>query len=228
MLEPRESFTIDELMEIFDHAGCPVVGLGLGEDSDGSKVYLAPEDEKIPWVAILGAEQPFYEWMLLSVIETIQPATDHYRFSSEWNKNHHHSQMWVEEEIAEDDDETIVTSVVLGKSLFFFGGITADYLGYLIYMFHDDVSEALEVVAELETMPRLDAVADVRGPIGVDSSAEGFPAALHSYLANVPGTSAREIARALGVPKHEVNHVLYKNPDLFALEAGQPPRWRIR
>jgi len=185
MLEPRESFTIDELMEIFDDAGRPVVGLGLGEDSDGSRVFLAPEDEETPWSALLGAKQTFYEWMLLSVIEPIQPATDPYRFSSEWNRSHHHSQMWVEEEIAEHDDETIVTSVVLGKSLSFFGGITAEYLGYLFYMFRDDVSEAFEVVAELESMPRLDTALDARRPIKVDPAAEGLSGVL--YLGAVPG-----------------------------------------
>ena len=50
---------------------------------------------------------------------------------------------------------------------------------------------------------------------------------ISKILQSKPGSQAKEIRAALGVPKATINSVLYASSDLFACTEEVPPRWRL-
>ena len=58
-------------------------------------------------------------------------------------------------------------------------------------------------------------------------SGEKLASLLVSYLAAHPGSSARQVAVALGVEKSRVNAILYGRKSVFVPEGGSPPQWSV-
>ena len=123
-------------------------------------------------------------------------------------------------EIQRDDDGDPL--LIANSAIYFDGGVTSEHVRRRIAFWLDDVVEMFQTYESDD-----DAIIP---EIPVDNIGEMSTTEQIAWIlgADLIHRSARQIATFLMKEKHEVNSALYRSPDKFISDAGQPPRWTVR
>lgn len=228
MREVREYFTAEELVEIMSGVGLEV-RLEIDDEGDVMMRFSnGGQENELFWHAYLGAERPFYDYVLL--ISGRFAPVDPYHFANWWNHDHVFSTAVSVDVIDDDndadedggeDEERDDPFVSLRFGLTFDGGVTVEHLGHVLRQWHDDVCDFLD--------PDLIQVEEDAGePDPEIGDGLTLEQSVEAVLRIRSGRSAREIGRILDVKKHLVNRVLYAGTETFEMQPGQPPRWALK
>lgn len=212
-----ETFTADEIAEIVHELGLPA----QVETDANQYVVIEVKSEDFEWGILLGERGPFFTSVVLTAKTSIdeEPLT----YANDWNLSHIAPIVVFDDPASESPfiDEDGKSFVMIYWRIYFWSGVSKEYLSNSIASFHEDVCEllGLEIVDE-ETDD--DAVSvPVRGEHDpIDRLLQ-----IQLELRLRAPQSSRELARSLKTTKYEVNNVLYHQPELFEKEGTSPPMW---
>jgi hypothetical protein len=212
-----ETFTAEEIAEI-------VHELGLPAELEMDENYFATievKSEDFEWGILLGERGPFFTSVVLTAKKSIDE--EPLAYANDWNLSHIAPIVVFDNPASESPfvDEEGKSFVMIYWRIYFWSGVSKEYLSNSIASFHEDVCEllGLEMVGE-------EADDDVVS-VPVRGEHEPIDRLLQIQLElrlRAP-QSSRELARSLKTTKYEVNNVLYHQPELFEKEGTSPPMW---
>jgi len=212
-----ETFTSDEIAEIVHELGLPAEV----ETDANQYVVIEVKSEDFEWGILLGERGPFFTSVVLTAKTSIDE--EPLAYANDWNLSHIAPIVVFDDPASESPfvDEDGKSFVMLYWRIYFWSGVSKEYLSNSIASFHEDVCEllGLELVDE-------EAVNDVVS-VPVRGEHEPIDRVLQIQLElrlRAP-QSSRELARSLKTTKYEVNNVLYHQPELFEKEGTSPPMW---
>ena len=212
-----ETFTAEEIAEI-------VHELGLPAELEMDENYFATievKSEDFEWGILLGERGPFFTSVVLMAKNSIDE--DPLTYANDWNLSHIAPIVVFDNPASESPfvDEDGKSIVMMYWRIYFWSGVSKEYLSDSIASFHEDVCELLGLEMIEEDADDNDASLPVRG------EHEPIDRLLQIQLElrlRAP-QSSRELARSLKTTKYEVNNVLYHQPELFEKEGTSPPMW---
>ena len=212
-----ETFTAEEIAEI-------VHELGLPAELEMDENYFATievKSEDFEWGILLGEQGPFFTSVVLMAKNSIDE--DPLTYANDWNLSHIAPIVVFDNPASESPfiDEDGKSIVMMYWRIYFWSGVSKEYLSDSIASFHEDVCELLGLEMIEEDADDNDASLPVRG------EHEPIDRLLQIQLElrlRAP-QSSRELARSLKTTKYEVNNVLYHQPELFEKEGTSPPMW---
>ena len=212
-----ETFTAEEIAEI-------VHELGLPAELEMDENYFATievKSEDFEWGILLGEQGPFFTSVVLMAKNSIDE--DPLTYANDWNLSHIAPIVVFDNPASESPfiDEDGKSIVMMYWRIYFWSGVSKEYLSDSIASFHEDVCELLGLEMIEEDAEGNDASLPVRG------EHEPIDRLLQIQLElrlRAP-QSSRELARSLKTTKYEVNNVLYHQPELFEKEGTSPPMW---
>ena len=227
MPDAREYFTAEEIAEIIRKIDVDAEVVTEEHEVDGPEVHIDCESGDVSWWIHLGSARPFYGSMILNGFTTVE--NDPHHFVNDWNVDHPISTAMV---FNDEENDTVLQLndgeflVNIRRYISFSGMVTSEHLEYTLLLFHDDVCElhGVENIDENEDVSEEKPTQRAMGAAVSDIILEG----IHTLLELKGPLTSRAIARESGVPKHEVNQLLYKNIDQFVRHADQPPKWESR
>ena len=212
-----ETFTADEIAEIVHELGLPA----QVETDTNQYVVIEVKSEDFEWGILLGERGPFFTSVVLTAKTSIdeEPLT----YANDWNLSHIAPIVVFDDPASESPfiDEDGKSFVMIYWRIYFWSGVSKEYLSNSIASFHEDVCEllGLEMIEE---------EAD-DGAVSVPVRGEHDPIdrllQIQLELRLRAPQSSRELARSLKTTKYEVNNVLYHQPELFEKEGTSPPMW---
>jgi len=212
-----ETFTAEEIAEI-------VHELGLPAELEMDENYFATievKSEDFEWGILLGEQGPFFTSVVLMAKNSIDE--DPLTYANDWNLSHIAPIVVFDNPASESPfiDEDGKSIVMMYWRIYFWSGVSKEYLSDSIASFHEDVCELLGLEMIEEDADDNDVFLPVRG------EHEPIDRLLQIQLElrlRAP-QSSRELARSLKTTKYEVNNVLYHQPELFEKEGTSPPMW---
>ncbi len=212
-----ETFTAEEIAEI-------VHELGLPAELEMDENYFATievKSEDFEWGILLGERGPFFTSVVLTAKKSIDE--EPLAYANDWNLSHIAPIVVFDNPASESPfvDEDGKSIVMMYWRIYFWSGVSKEYLSDSIASFHEDVCELLGLEMIDEDADDNDVSLPVRG------EHEPIDRLLQIQLElrlRAP-QSSRELARSLKTTKYEVNNVLYHQPELFEKEGTSPPMW---
>ena len=212
-----ETFTADEIAEIVHELGLPA----QVETDANQYVVIEVKSEDFEWGILLGERGPFFTSVVLTAKTSIdeEPLT----YANDWNLSHIAPIVVFDDPASESPfiDEDGKSFVMIYWRIYFWSGVSKEYLSNSIASFHEDVCELLG----LEMVN--DEADDDAVSVPVRGEHEPIDRVIQIQLElrlRAP-QSSRELARSLKTTKYEVNNVLYHQPELFEKEGTSPPMW---
>jgi len=210
-----ETFTAEEIAEI-------VHELGLPAELEMDENYFATievKSEDFEWGILLGERGPFFTSVVLTAKKSIDE--EPLAYANDWNLSHIAPIVVFDDPASESPfvDEDGKSIVMMYWRIYFWSGVSKEYLSDSIASFHEDVCEllGLEMIDE-------DAD-DVSLPVRGEHEPIDRLLQIQLELRLRAPQSSRELARSLKTTKYEVNNVLYHQPELFEKEGTSPPMW---
>jgi hypothetical protein len=144
-------------------------------------------------------------------------------YANDWNLSHIAPIVVFDNPASESPfvDEDGKSIVMMYWRIYFWSGVSKEYLSDSIASFHEDVCELLGLEMIDEDADDNDVSLPMRG------EHEPIDRLLQIQLElrlRAP-QSSRELARSLKTTKYEVNNVLYHQQELFEKEGTSPPMW---
>ena len=215
-----ETFTAEEIAEIVHELGLPA----QVETDTNQYVVIEVKSEDFEWGILLGERGPFFTSVVLTAKKSIDE--EPLAYANDWNLSHIAPIVVFDNPASESPfiDEDGKSIVMMYWRIYFWSGVSKEYLSDSIASFHEDVCELLGLEMIEEDADDNDASLPVRG------EHEPIDRLLQIQLElrlRAP-QSSRELARSLKTTKYEVNNVLYHQPELFEKEGTSPPMWSNR
>ena len=212
-----ETFTAEEIAEIVHELGLPAEV----ETDTNQYVVIEVKSEDFEWGILLGERGPFFTSVVLTAKKSIdeEPLT----YANDWNLSHIAPIVVFDNPASESPfvDEDGKSIVMIYWRIYFWSGVSKEYLSDSIASFHEDVCEllGLEMIGD-------DADDDnVSAPVRGEHDPIDRLLQIQLELRLRAPQSSRELARSLKTTKYEVNNVLYHQSDLFEKEGTSPPMW---
>jgi hypothetical protein len=213
-----ETFTAEEIAEIVHELGLPAE-IEVDEDQ-GVAIDVMTDD--FQWKILLGDRGPFFNSIVITTTRAIDE--EPLGYANDWNISHVATVVVVDNPATEspfvDVDGKLL--VMMFWRIYFWSGVTKEYLSDTIALFHEEVCEFLgleEFVDEDEDD------ADVFIPVRGEHEPIDRLLQIQLELRLRAPQSSRELARSLKTTKYEVNNVLYHQQELFEKEGTSPPMW---
>ena len=212
-----ETFTAEEIAEIVHELGLPAE-LQMDENNFAT---IEVKSEDFEWGILLGERGPFFTSVVLTAKNSID--VEPLAYANDWNLSHIAPIVVFDNPASESPfvDEDGKSIVMMYWRIYFWSGVSKEYLSDSIASFHEDVCELLGLEMIDEDADDNDVSLPVRG------EHEPIDRLLQIQLElrlRAP-QSSRELARSLKTTKYEVNNVLYHQPELFEKEGTSPPMW---
>ena len=213
-----ETFTAEEIAEIVHELGLPAE-IEVDEDQ-GVSVEVKADD--FAWKIDLGERGPFFDSIVLASYKAIDE--EPLAYANAWNISHVATVVVLDNPATESPfvDEDGKSFVMMFWRIYFWSGVSREYLSDTIATFHEEVCEFLgleEFINEDEDDT------DVSIPVGGEHEPIDRLLQIQLELRLRAPQSSRELARSLKTTKYEVNNVLYHQPELFEKEGTSPPMW---
>ena len=212
-----ETFTAEEIAEIVHELGLPAEV----ETDTNQYVVIEVKSEDFEWGILLGERGPFFTSVVLTAKKSIdeEPLT----YANDWNLSHIAPIVVFDNPASESPfvDEDGKSIVMIYWRIYFWSGVSKEYLSDSIASFHEDVCEllGLEMIGD-------DADDDnVSAPVRGEHDPIDRLLQIQLELRLRAPQSSRELARSLKTTKYELNNVLYHQPELFEKTGTSPPMW---
>ena len=213
-----ETFTAEEIAEIVHELGLPA----QVETDANQYVVIEVKSEDFEWGILLGERGPFFTSVVLTAKKSIDE--EPLAYANDWNLSHIAPIVVFDNPASESPfvDEDGKSIVMMYWRIYFWSGVSKEYLSDTIALFHEEVCEFLgleEFIDEDED--------DEQVSVPVRGEHEPIDRLLQIQLElrlRAP-QSSRELARSLKTTKYEVNNVLYHQSELFEKEGTSPPMW---
>ena len=212
-----ETFTAEEIAEIVHELGLPA----QVETDANQYVVIEVKSEDFEWGILLGERGPFFTSVVLTAKKSIDE--EPLAYANDWNLSHIAPIVVFDDPASESPfvDEDGKSFVMMYWRIYFWSGVSKEYLSNSIASFHEDVCELLGLEMVEDEADDDDVSVLVRG------EHEPIDRLLQIQLElrlRAP-QSSRELARSLKTTKYEVNNVLYHQPELFEKAGTSPPMW---
>ena len=212
-----ETFTAEEIAEIVHELGLPA----QVETDANQYVVIEVKSEDFEWGILLGERGPFFTSVVLTAKTSIdeEPLT----YANDWNLSHIAPIVVFDDPASESPfiDEDGKSFVMIYWRIYFWSGVSKEYLSNSIASFHEDVCELLGL--EMVNDEADDDAVSV--PVRGEHDPIDRLLQIQLELRLRAPQSSRELARSLKTTKYEVNNVLYHQPELFEKEGTSPPMW---
>ena len=214
-----ETFTAEEIAEIVHELNLPAE-IEVDENQ-GVSVEVKADD--FQWHVLLGERGPFFNSIILTATKAIEE--EPLGYANDWNISHVATAVVLDNPATESPfvDGEGKSFVMMFWRIYFWSGVSREYLSDTIATFHEEVCEFLG----LEEF--VDDDEDVNDDESVPVRGEHEPIdrvlQIQLELRLRAPQSSRELARSLKTTKYEVNNVLYHQPELFEKEGTSPPMW---
>ena len=212
-----ETFTAEEIAEIVHELGLPA----QVETDTNQYVVIEVKSEDFEWGILLGERGPFFTSVVLTAKKSIDE--EPLAYANDWNLSHIAPIVVFDDPASESPfvDEDGKSFVMIYWRIYFWSGVSKEYLSNSIASFHEDVCELLGLEMIEEEADDDDVSVPVRGEHDpIDRLLQ-----IQLELRLRAPQSSRELARSLKTTKYEVNNVLYHQPELFEKEGTSPPMW---
>ncbi|MDA0298347.1 MAG: hypothetical protein O3A54_06620, partial [Actinobacteria bacterium] len=179
------------------------------------------KSEDFEWGILLGERGPFFTSVVLTAKKSIDE--EPLAYANDWNLSHIAPIVVFDDPASESPfvDEDGKSFVMIYWRIYFWSGVSKEYLSNSIASFHEDVCELLGLEMVDDEADDDDVSVPVRGEHDpIDRLLQ-----IQLELRLRAPQSSRELARALKTTKYEVNNVLYHQPELFEKEGTSPPMW---
>ena len=212
-----ETFTADEIAEIVHELGLPA----QVETDTNQYVVIEVKSEDFEWGILLGERGPFFTSVVLTAKKSIDE--EPLAYANDWNLSHIAPIVVFDDPASESPfvDEDGKSFVMIYWRIYFWSGVSKEYLSNSIASFHEDVCELLG----LEMVDDEADDDDVSVPVRSEHDPIDRLLQIQLELRLRAPQSSRELARSLKTTKYEVNNVLYHQPELFEKEGTSPPMW---
>ena len=212
-----ETFTAEEIPEIVHELGLPA----QVETDANQYVVIEVKSEDFEWGILLGERGPFFTSVVLTAKKSIDE--EPLAYANDWNLSHIAPIVVFDDPASESPfvDEDGKSFVMIYWRIYFWSGVSKEYLSNSIASFHEDVCELLG----LEMVDDEADDDDVSVPVRGEHEPIDRLLQIQLELRLRAPQSSRELARALKTTKYEVNNVLYHQPELFEKEGTSPPLW---
>ena len=212
-----ETFTADEIAEIVHELGLPA----QVETDANQYVVIEVKSEDFEWGILLGERGPFFTSVVLTAKKSIEE--EPLGFANDWNLSHIAPIVVFDDPASESPfvDEDGKSFVMIYWRIYFWSGVSKEYLSDSIASFHEDVCELLGL--EMVNDEADDDAVSV--PVRGEHDPIDRVLQIQLELRLRAPQSSRELARSLKTTKYEVNNVLYHQPELFEKEGTSPPMW---
>ena len=212
-----ETFTAEEIAEIVHELGLPAEV----ETDTNQYVVIEVKSEDFEWGILLGERGPFFTSVVLTAKKSIdeEPLT----YANDWNLSHIAPIVVFDNPASESPfiDEDGKSIVMMYWRIYFWSGVSKEYLSNSIASFHEDVCELLG----LEMVDDEADDDDVSVPVRGEHEPIDRLLQIQLELRLRAPQSSRELARSLKTTKYELNNVLYHQPELFEKTGTSPPMW---
>ena len=212
-----ETFTAEEIAEIVHELGLPA----QVETDANQYVVIEVKSEDFEWGILLGERGPFFTSVVLTAKKSIDE--EPLSYANDWNLSHIAPIVVFDDPASESSfvDEDGKSFVMIYWRIYFWSGVSKEYLSNSIASFHEDVCELLG----LEMIEDEADDDDVSVPVRGEHEPIDRLLQIQLELRLRAPQSSRELARSLKTTKYEVNNVLYHQPELFEKEGTSPPMW---
>ena len=212
-----ETFTADEIAEIVHELGLPA----QVETDTNQYVVIEVKSEDFEWGILLGERGPFFTSVVLTAKKSIDE--EPLAYANDWNLSHIAPIVVFDDPASESPfvDEDGKSFVMIYWRIYFWSGVSKEYLSNSIASFHEDVCELLG----LEMVDDEADDDDVSVPVRGEHEPIDRLLQIQLELRLRAPQSSRELARSLKTTKYEVNNVLYHQPELFEKAGTSPPMW---
>ena len=212
-----ETFTADEIAEIVHELGLPA----QVETDANQYVVIEVKSEDFEWGILLGERGPFFTSVVLTAKKSIDE--EPLAYANDWNLSHIAPIVVFDDPASESPfvDEDGKSFVMIYWRIYFWSGVSKEYLSNSIVSFHEDVCELLG----LEMVDDEADDDDVSVPVRGEHEPIDRLLQIQLELRLRAPQSSRELARSLKTTKYEVNNVLYHQPELFEKAGTSPPMW---
>ena len=212
-----ETFTADEIAEIVHELGLPA----QVETDANQYVVIEVKSEDFEWGILLGERGPFFTSVVLTAKKSIDE--EPLSYANDWNLSHIAPIVVFDDPASESPfvDEDGKSFVMIYWRIYFWSGVSKEYLSNSIASFHEDVCELLG----LEMVDDEADDDDVSVPVRGEHEPIDRLLQIQLELRLRAPQSSRELARSLKTTKYEVNNVLYHQPELFEKAGTSPPMW---
>lgn len=185
-------------------------------------VHIACQVDDISWTFDLGQEQTFYGVGFLAAEKALSPDASLADYLNSWNREHAWSVAYVHEDPETESpyrNEDGSWSIDLRYGVSFIGTVSKEHFHFLVELWFSDL---VDFFASDEDEPfRLEQLPDLERQDSILDQ-------VHDLLILNGAMTSKHLARALFIPKHEVNHLIYMHLDEFEKHPGQPPLWTSR
>ena len=212
-----ETFTAEEIAEIVHELGLPA----QVETDANQYVVIEVKSEDFEWGILLGERGPFFTSVVLTAKKSIDE--EPLAYANDWNLSHIAPIVVFDDPASESPfvDEDGKSFVMIYWRIYFWSGVSKEYLSNSIASFHEDVCELLGL--EMVDDEADDDVVSV--PVRGEHEPIDRLLQIQLELRLRAPQSSRDLARSLKTTKYEVNNVLYHQPELFEKEGTSPPLW---
>ena len=212
-----ETFTAEEIAEIVHELGLPA----QVETDANQYVVIEVKSEDFEWGILLGERGPFFTSVVLTAKKSIDE--EPLAYANDWNLSHIAPIVVFDDPASESPfvDEDGKSFVMIYWRIYFWSGVSKEYLSNSIASFHEDVCELLGL--EMVNDEADDDAVSV--PVRGEHDPIDRLLQIQLELRLRAPQSSRELARSLKTTKYEVNNVLYHQPELFEKEGTSPPMW---
>ena len=212
-----ETFTADEIAEIVHELGLPA----QVETDANQYVVIEVKSEDFEWGILLGERGPFFTSVVLTAKKSIDE--EPLAYANDWNLSHIAPIVVFDDPASESPfvDEDGKSFVMIYWRIYFWSGVSKEYLSNSIASFHEDVCELLG----LEMVDDEADDDDVSVPVRGEHEPIDRLLQIQLELRLRAPQSSWELARSLKTTKYEVNNVLYHQPELFEKAGTSPPMW---
>jgi len=213
-----ETFTAEEIAEIVHELGLPAQ---IEVDEDQGVVIEVKADD-FEWKILLCDRAPFFNSIVLTTTKAIEE--EPLGYANDWNITHVATVVVIDNPATESPfvDEDGKLLVMMFWRIYFWSGVSKEYLSDTIASFHEEVCEFLGLEAFIDED---EDDADVSIPVRGEHEPIDRLLQIQLELRLRAPQSSRELARSLKTTKYEVNNVLYHQSDLFEKEGTSPPMW---
>ena len=213
-----ETFTAEEIAEIVHELGLPAQ-IEVDEDQG---VFIEVKTDDFEWKILLCDRAPFFNSIVLTTTKAIEE--EPLGYANDWNITHVATVVSIDNPATEspfvDDDGKLL--VMMFWRIYFWSGVSKEYLSDTIALFHEEVCEFLGLEEFIDEDEDDD---DISIPVRGEHEPINRILQIQLELRLRAPQSSRELARALKTTKYEVNNVLYHQPEFFEKEGTSPPMW---
>ena len=216
-----ETFTAEEIAEIVHELGLPAQ-IEVDEDQG---VFIEVKTDDFEWKILLCDRAPFFNSIVLTTTKAIEE--EPLGYANDWNITHVATVVSIDNPATESPfvDEDGKLLVMMFWRIYFWRGVSKEYLSDTIALFHEEVCEFLgleELIDEYEDDEDDD---EVSVPVRGEHEPINRILQIQLELRLRAPQSSRELSRSLKTTKYEVNNVLYHQQELFEKEGTSPPMW---